>query len=361
MLFDQIRKFSNIFSKKIEKIEIDSNRCLKVRAVISECTSCLDVCPAGSIEISENLLEINETCINCGLCTAVCLTNALKWNHPPLFQLLGQITRLASREKSIFIGCSESLKGIVRANVVEIPCLGMLPAEFWLSLGNNVSNLTLIYNEKTCSNCQINHGQSLFLKFMQQAENIIRNHFAIESEWTESSEEPVIDHSRRNFLATILEEAKETKTITIKEVLEVEKAKSPFEKFDLYYKEKSESEEIIENVQEIKHQVIEKIVNETVIYTDKRGILFQELEMHPELKERMEFSIPQVDENCTRCGACAFLCPTDALIFDNESLILATGKCVSCGLCEEICYEKHIQMVSQTGRFFDEKYTFLLK
>ena len=37
--------------KKLDKIEVDANKCQKVRAVVSSCSACMDVCPADAITI----------------------------------------------------------------------------------------------------------------------------------------------------------------------------------------------------------------------------------------------------------------------------------------------------------------------
>ena len=87
MPLNQIKKLSEVFIKKIDKIEIDANKCVRVRSVLSQCQACQTVCPIDSIEISNERLMLPSTCLECGLCTAVCPTNALRWNNPPLLQL----------------------------------------------------------------------------------------------------------------------------------------------------------------------------------------------------------------------------------------------------------------------------------
>ena len=36
------------------------------------CTRCIDVCPKGSIHIEGGGIEIDDTCIKCGLCLSAC-------------------------------------------------------------------------------------------------------------------------------------------------------------------------------------------------------------------------------------------------------------------------------------------------
>lgn len=361
MLFDKITKFTSVLTHKMEKIEIDNNRCLKVRSANSKCSSCVDVCPIHSIEIKQEQLEIIDSCIHCGICTNVCETNALKWNHPPLIQLLKQIQNLSVQEPEVFIGCNKALNGIIKTNVIAVPCLGMIPSEFWISLGMNMKNLAIIYEKDICENCRIEKGNLLFKKELGEAERIVGRGFTIIKNYKDE-EESQINHQRRKFLMSIFEEAKEINTIAINEMIEIEKTKSPFEKFDLFNKKKNELDEIADSVEELKEQVIVKLFDETMIRkTDKRAIIYQELKNHTELKEKIDFFIPQMDKKCTRCGACVFLCPMDALGMYNRSIILFTSKCVSCGLCEEICYEKHVHLSKRKGTIFDNKFIFLIE
>jgi ferredoxin len=360
MIFDQIKKLSNVLMKKIDKIEVEPNKCLKVRAVTSSCSACIDVCPVNSIEITQDSIEINESCLDCGLCTTVCLTNALKWNHPPLIQLINQLKRLSNSEPEVYIACAASMKGTVRSNVLEVPCLGMLPVEFWISAGHNVPNLKIIYQAECCDSCKISAGEKLFLDQKKEAEMVLSHTFPICFSINKVQDDGLIDHHRRRFLTSLMEEAKEANSITVKEVLEVDKTLSPFEKFERYYKQQHEMEEIVETAEEIKNNLVSKLLNDNVIHTDKRALLLHAFEKQPDLQEKLTFSIPEMKESCTRCGACAFLCPTDAIIMDNKSMILSANKCVSCGLCVEICYEKHIQLTPKKGTVFQDKFIYLL-
>src|SRR5690554_3972258 len=135
MFFQRIKKLSHVLIKKIEKVEVDANKCLKVRAVTSTCSACVDACPVDAIHISLDSLELLDHCTHCGLCTVDCPTNALKWHHPPLIQLLDQVLRLAKKDERLYIACSQSINQIKSSSVVEVACLGMIPAEFWISLG----------------------------------------------------------------------------------------------------------------------------------------------------------------------------------------------------------------------------------
>jgi len=363
MLFDKIRKMSNVLIKKMEKIEVEPNKCLKVRAVTSSCSACMDICPTNSIDFKLDSIELKQSCLNCGLCTTVCLTNALKWNAPPLVQLYNQVLRLSENGNPVYISCSSVLNGNPNENLVEVPCLGMLPSEFWISVGLNSSNVKIIHQSRLCLNCKVTTGEAIFMKLRKEAEDYLSKKFYVSSSFKEegAQDREIVDYNRRRFITTLFEEVKETNTITVKEALEVEKILTPFEKFDCYYQQQNEVEEILEEVNEIKFNVMDQLLNDAVIHSDKNRLLFNEFKKNPDLQEKMIFLIPEIKNSCTHCGACAFLCPTDAIKMDNDCIILSTTKCVSCQLCVEICYEKHIQMIPKNGKIFNEKFICLLK
>lgn len=361
MLFNRIKKMSNVINKKLDKIEVEPNRCLKVRAVISSCSACMDVCPAkGSILIGQDTLELQD-CLQCGLCTTVCPTNALKWNNPPLSQIEQRIKRLSKSERVVYVTCSKR-KHKAHSSIVEVPCLGVFPTEFWMNIGLSVDNLSILQTSEDCQTCTIKTGEQLFQTQLQEANKSIPNQIPICSE-PEFDQNPnqTVDYNKRNFLTTLMEDVKETNTITVKEVLEVNKTLSPFEKFDQYYQKKDEIEVLTDEVNEIKNSVADQMLQNTVVHTDKRSQLLKAFQQSPQLQEKMTLPMPDITDRCTRCGACTFLCPTDALYTEGEDIILATTKCVSCQLCAEICYEKHISLKPRPATVLNDKYMYLLK
>lgn len=361
MLFDGIKKMSNVLIKKLDKIEVDQNRCLKVRAVISSCSACMDACPAqGSIDIKQDTLDLND-CYNCGVCTAVCPTNALKWNSPPLSQIEQRIKRQSKSEDRVYVTCSER-KHMPHSSIVEVPCLGLFPTEFWINIGLSVDNLSILQSDEDCQTCKITTGGEVFQQHLQHAYEFIPNRFPITSEREADDKlDQTLDYGKRNFLTSIMEEVKETNTITVKEVLEVNKTLTPFEKFDQYYQKKDELEALSKHVDEIKNSVADQMLQNTVVHTDKRSQLLNAFKQSPQLQERMTIPLPEIKESCTRCGACSFLCPMDALHVDGQEIILETNKCVSCQLCAEICYEKHISLKPMPAKVMKQKFIYLLK
>jgi NAD-dependent dihydropyrimidine dehydrogenase PreA subunit len=50
-----------------------------------------------------------------------------------------------------------------------------------------------------------------------------------------------------------------------------------------------------------------------------------------------EFMAYQISEKCTKCGACASVCPQEAIAEGPKTYVIDADKCVDCGLCEGEC------------------------
>ena len=354
MPLNQIKKLSEVFIKKIDKIEIDANKCVRVRSVLSQCQACQTVCPIDSIEISNERLMLPSTCLECGLCTAVCPTNALRWNNPPLLQLYYRWMNQSGQK--FVITCDPMLKSYRDTSVETVPCLGLVPAELWLALGQRFSEIQLVCTPESCASCEVTTGFAQLKKALTEAhlpEGLVYFSQSVQNQERE------IDYDRRRLLSGWFEEMKETHTIAVKEMLEVQPAMTPFEKFERYVRERDQLEEMAEEVNAIKLSVIDRLLQDTLIYTDKRQILLDVLKQHEKHNTTVEVQLPKVTKDCTLCKACAFLCPTEALYIDEDSFILAPSKCVACHLCEEICWDKHITLQTYPAKILQKKYIFL--
>lgn len=358
MPFNRLKKLSEVFMKKLDQIEVDANRCSRVRAAVGQCTHCKEICPVDAISITQDEIQLKD-CVACGLCTVVCPTNALKWNHPPLVQLYQQWVKYGE-DNRLTLTCQPMLQKYRATDVKVVPCLGMVPSELWIGLGRNLQEIHLVCDPKLCESCQVKTGYRCLQEQLDKA-NIVQDVIHIHEAVQLAPEQDEVDHERRRMLRSFFEEAKETNTIAVKEMLEVGQTLSPFEKFERYVETKNQLKEMTEEVKEMKVSIVDKLLQDALLYTDKREILLNQLQQDEALEEQMEFQLPKVKEGCTLCGACAFLCPTEALYHDENSLILAPSKCVSCNLCVEICWEKHMELIPRKGKIFREKYMFLYK
>ena len=97
----------NIFTKTIEMIgqfekpiyvKFNENLCAHSRNSITGCNKCLDVCPAGAIETSGDVISVDSgICGGCGFCGSVCPSGAIQTDYPSLDVILGSLSGLSNQ------------------------------------------------------------------------------------------------------------------------------------------------------------------------------------------------------------------------------------------------------------------------
>ena len=116
-------------------------RCLLERGAVGGCTACLDACPKGAVDLSGNVVKIDEAaCTGCGLCVQACPGTALEYPLAPLQEALakGRGTLRCSRAP----GQGE-----------EVLCLGRLTPGLLAWGASRIGPLTLVRGE--CRTCRV--------------------------------------------------------------------------------------------------------------------------------------------------------------------------------------------------------------
>ena len=54
-------------------------------------------------------------------------------------------------------------------------------------------------------------------------------------------------------------------------------------------------------------------------------------------KERIHVMAYSISDKCTKCGACAPVCPQEAISEGDKQCNIDADKCVDCGLCAGEC------------------------
>ncbi|WP_316571485.1 4Fe-4S binding protein [Neobacillus sp. YIM B06451] len=335
----------NVIDKKMAVLSVEANLCTKLISPKSTCTSCVDHCPKTSISFANKDILIADSCVDCGICGAVCPTGAITMNKPPLTQFVQEAIHKSERHEKVYLHCDRTPISKGHATTVAVPCLGMIPKEAWVTILNKCKNLSIYQPEQACTDCEISTGEKLWRRELQAGETISCQKMKITSEISHSKESVDYNVERRDFLSAFFKETKSTNKLAIKEMLGGS-AKIPT------YQEKRQGDSLSKLKKEwndVGSHLIERMTNESVYpYMNKQSLFLKELQENEAMWYQEDIRLPQINEDCHFCGACAILCPTEALTMKNErgqqKITLQPYKCVDCSLCAEICYTKNIQL-----------------
>lgn len=313
-----IAQAQGTFSKPVY-VKYQANICTHGSKGMTGCTRCLDRCPAEAIRSRGEKIEVNTSlCQGCGSCTVACPTGALSYTFPTVQEWLLMIRDLLAAYRDAGGAQPELLiydaqgaaalldqAGTLPDNLIPVPveAIGSVGMDAWLSaLAYGAGSVALLIGEETPASilaglqAQFSVTHNL-LKEMGYAEDRLRlivvnadNTFAISDRNGKDA-----DHPAALF--------------------------NPFEK-----------RRTIRMALDHLYQHAPKPRKVTAL---PAGAPFGEI---------------RVDQNtCTLCMSCVAICPVQALQQDVQQLQLSflEAHCVQCGLCQNICPEHSITLVSR--------------
>lgn len=289
------------FIQKKDLFSFSATRCLRNEYFHNDCHICIDVCPKEAISLVRNKLTLsNDKCIECAGCIGSCPTEAYQIENfdPNEFAVAYQ------NQENPVVSCK-----------VSTPCLGVFDAEHLLVMALR-GEMGVVCDMSHCAMCTLNESGTM--------ETTIRAHIEQANE----------------FLQQIGVE----KTIT---TLEIQEEQAP--RRALFRKGFEKAKEAMSDApqQPIKSMTTTHHALPNMTMPLKRVLLRNSLKEAVGTMEGTEFaeSSPlffnkQIDFNtCTNCGDCTQFCPTDALFptSDKQGIYFSQGKCIGCGICEDIC------------------------
>lgn len=292
---------SNInFIQKSNLFTFTATRCLRNEYFHNDCRICIDLCPKNAINLVRNKLTLFENeCVECAGCIGSCPTEAYE---------------IESFDPNAFAASYAEIKPKELSCKSTTPCLGTFDIEHYAVMALR-SKENVSCDMSHCSTCALNENGKL--------EATIRHH---------------IDETNR-FLESIGFEAK---IETIEEKAEENARRTLFRKGIMKAKEALVQEESAQKsmtaahhaqsgmVMPLKRILLKNSLKEYVgevsnpVFTDNFSLFFN---------KQINFM------SCTNCGDCTQFCPTDALFptSDKQGIYFSQGKCIGCGICEDIC------------------------
>ncbi|MBK0397647.1 4Fe-4S binding protein [Limibaculum sp. M0105] len=298
-------------------IRFDDSLCAHSRARKIGCTRCLDVCPTGAIAPGEETVVIDPmVCAGCGACHAVCPSGAASTDDPPV-QFLFRKMRVMAEAYTAAGGASPRLLIHDAEHGAEMI---RLAARFGRGLPGDVIPL------ETTSLTAIGHAEQLVALAMGYAEVIV-----LAGPKTERS---VIE--AQMALADAIAEGAGVDAGRLRVI----DPSDPDQMSDLLYGDRPTA------------LAVEPILaaggrRESVRLAAKALAGGQLPDAPVPLPKGAPYGAVLVNQDaCTLCLSCAGLCPTGALL-DNEDrpeLSFREEACIQCGLCANVCPEDAIRL-----------------
>lgn len=299
------------FSGKIlqENIpSINKKRCINLRSKAQKCSSCKDICPVAAININNTSINIKEElCTQCGICRAACPSQAIELKgNDEIKAIMG-----LDEKEIVVVGCNKE----GNEGNITFSCLHGLHKEYLAGLLLALKDKKIYLNLCQCENCHVIDKNNYFKASLNSAITFIKN-FNID---------PHIE------LLSCKENIPQYNNKTIS-------------RRDLFTFFKKQSTKMVSDIVEdtigkennyIPRDFILKYIDE-LISTSEKNIDISENESF--------FTNWNVKDNCSSCGACQAVCPSNAwkIIKENEVIKIShnSRKCTSCGFCADLCYRK---------------------
>jgi NAD-dependent dihydropyrimidine dehydrogenase PreA subunit len=348
-------KWVNVLDKKMTSLSVEANLCTHLISPKSTCHRCVEQCPTKSISFTKKQIAVDENCLECGLCSTVCPTNALLFSRLPLKQVIADVVHLCEQQEQVYLHCEKMPVSDRSVTTVSVPCLGMIPREVWVTVLSKCQNLSIYHPDLGCSNCDITTGERVWKQELHAGEKMASSSIEITSTITYSPKQETYDKDRRDFLSSFFKEIKSTNKLAFRELIGNPEVQSYQEKI-----QENSLSKVKKEWEAVSNQIFEKMTHESAYpYMNKRALLLAQLQENEILQKQKDIRLPAITSDCNFCSACTILCPTDALKMETEhnrqSITLQPSKCVDCSLCEDICFTKSISLQHQSNEMLLNK------
>lgn len=100
-------------------LQLNADRCLRLRSRYSDCDQCAQVCPPRVLRVSHERIELAHGCLRCGQCGAVCPTEALQ-----IEGFAVDPAPAAASKAPLHVDCWKVAASDSPRDAVRVPCLG---------------------------------------------------------------------------------------------------------------------------------------------------------------------------------------------------------------------------------------------
>lgn len=316
--------------------------CLRTSSEVPEaCDRCLQACPVDAIKIDGKRVEVTDACIKCGLCTAACPTGVFLSQKLTDRNLYDRVARVAGAYEQCYVTCTRAIGKLGRlpmANEVVLPCVGALCKEIWFSLLADYDNVSVYLPLGICDRCKTQTGEESYAEHIAQAEEWSGGGVGLEVDADAMTHDLTRAYKRSQFISNM---ARTGAQMALAATPVLSGAKVVAQRI------KQHNDQLLAMQRELEKVVGAKSdQNQRRVLTQHRKQLLTTLQHHPRLAEGMEFLVPTCDwSRCTMCGDCSKTCSLHACSLDaNGRFSVEVTYCINCGACAIVCPEDALTM-----------------
>ncbi|OQX10768.1 MAG: hypothetical protein BWK76_20105 [Desulfobulbaceae bacterium A2] len=305
-------------------LEVLPRRCLRSRYRHSGCARCADECPAEALRFGPGQVLVDgRRCVACLACVAACPSGALVARDS---RLDAAMRGVLSRDGPLECCCE---RGVRSGRELLLPCLGGLSLEHLAVLAACSGDVRL--HLEHCRDCRAPQVSELLARRLARLQALVSQAGTTSplpvqlitqarAEAGDAVTAPGSDHQadRRAYFRVVREMSRQA----------ADEARGALREQAVLPPPPGEKQAPPRTV--LLRQALE------TVDIQRRGWLLPLLHTLT------------VDESCTLCGACAGMCPTGALRNERDDqtkrLVFSWAACSGCGLCQDFCRPRSIQL-----------------
>ena len=309
--------------QKSNHLAIRSANCLNTISPLAQCSTCQQICPQQALQLRDGQWHAGH-CSLCGLCTVVCPTQVFQIDQPSLLQY--------ESKPPLQLCCSQN--PAAPAQALRLNCLQQLPPLALFHLLYQHQQLILYLTPDLCQQCSHHwYAQGLLQQLEPYQIPAEKLQIIIQTPQPATEPEtPTTGPSQRRALFR-----------------------------DLWQRTEQQSQKAVVQAAE----TVAAVFSSTELTATEPQIFPARLPLYA-LYVKKELPLPaqtqlpfrqMVCTACHFCGACARLCPTQALKLteteQQKQLLFCPELCIGCNLCQQICMQHGLQWDDwMTGRQF---------
>lgn len=288
------------------QIVYNPDNCLNSKkAFVNLCRVCIDACPHQAISVYYELDA--KRCTECGICMAVCPSDGFVYRDSD------KLYEYIRNSEKVVLNCPQAIPA-----GYEIPCLGILDRDLWITLMLYASEKELAIFTGVCTDCPDKKACGMSVEIFKEVHNAWKDHPQIRIKV--ASDDGNSESEIREMVSVQPENEKK-------------------------------------GWRDIGREKFEAILpgtfsTETYLIPRTRQFLAETWKSRTSVIEALPIPVLKVSESCTNCGECPEICPQGALTKKESkeklTLIYEPIKCVRCQRCVSICRSKALSMENKS-------------